>query len=151
MSEAIRINTGIKKYEILNENDETVAELVIDTNDTHLLNKFIELYDNAQKISEECRRRHESLGLDEKDGITTEDAKSILEINETAVNEMIEEIEKMFGKGLILDVFAEHHKLNSNFVPDISLIQGFFEQIMPIVHGIFEKKSKYSPNKTGKC
>lgn len=83
--------------------------------------------------------------MDEKDGITTKDAKDILKLNEKAVNGLIAEIEKMFGKGLIHDIFKENYELNPNFVPDISLLQSFFEQIMPLLEGLVQKKAKYTP------
>lgn len=133
MSEVIRLNTGIKKYEIVNEDNERVAELAIDTNDTHLMNRFIELYENGNKIKEACEKRLEDLGIGDEDKITLEEAKKILDVNEYAVTQMIEETEKLFGKGLFHEVFKENYKLNPNFVPDVSLIQNFYEQIMPIV------------------
>lgn len=149
MSEVIKLNTGIKKYEIVNEENERVAELAIDTNDTHLMNRFIELYENGNKIKEACEKRLEDLGIDDGDRITLEDAKKILDVNEYAVKQMIEETEKLFGKGLFHEVFKENYKLNPNFVPDVSLIQNFYEQIMPIVETIFKKQQKYSPAKKG--
>lgn len=149
MSEVIKLNTGIKKYEIINEENERVAELAIDTNDTHLMNRFIELYENGNKIKEACEKRLEDLGIDDGDRITLEDAKKILDVNEYAVKQMIEETEKLFGKGLFHEVFKENYKLNPNFVPDVSLIQNFYEQIMPIVETIFKKQQKYSPAKKG--
>lgn len=149
MSEVIKLNTGIKKYEIVNEENERVAELAIDTNDTHLMNRFIELYENGNKIKEACEKRLEDLGIDDGDRITLEDAKKILDVNEYAVKQMIDETEKLFGKGLFHDVFKENYKLNPNFVPDVSLIQNFYEQIMPIVETIFKKQQKYSPAKKG--
>ena len=149
MSEVIRLNTGIKKYEIVNEDNERVAELAIDTNDTHLMNRFIELYENGNKIKEACEKRLKDLGIDDGDRITLEDAKKILDVNEYAVKQMIEETEKLFGKGLFHEVFKENYKLNPNFVPDVSLIQNFYEQIMPIVETIFKKQQKYSPAKKG--
>jgi hypothetical protein len=149
MSEVIKLNTGIKKYEIVNEENERVAELAIDTNDTHLMNRFIELYENGNKIKEACEKRLKDLGIDDGDRITLEDAKKILDVNEYAVKQMIEETEKLFGKGLFHEVFKENYKLNPNFVPDVSLIQNFYEQIMPIVETIFKKQQKYSPAKKG--
>ncbi len=149
MSEVIRLNTGIKKYEIVNEDNERVAELAIDTNDTHLMNRFIELYENGNKIKEACEKRLEDLGIGDEDKITLEEAKKILDVNEYAVTQMIEETEKLFGKGLFHEVFKENYKLNPNFVPDVSLIQNFYEQIMPIVETIFKKQQKYSPAKKG--
>ncbi len=149
MSEVIRLNTGIKKYEIVNEDNERVAELAIDTNDTHLMNRFIELYENGNKIKEACEKRLEDLGVGDGDRITLKDAKKILDVNEYAVKQMIEETEKLFGKGLFHEVFKENYKLNPNFVPDVSLIQNFYEQIMPIVETIFKKQQKYSPAKKG--
>jgi Fe2+ transport system protein FeoA len=149
MSEVIKLNTGIKKYEIVNEENERVAELAIDTNDTHLMNRFIELYENGNKIKEACEKRLEDLGIDDGDRITLEDAKKILDVNEYAVKQMIEETEKLFGKGLFHEVFKENYELNPNFVPDVSLIQNFYEQIMPIVETIFKKQQKYSPAKKG--
>lgn len=145
MMETIKLSTGIKRIAIKNEEDVTVAFLTIDTNDTHLLNRFLELYEGAQKINEECKNSYEQLGLDEKEGITTKDAKDILALNEKAVNGLIEEVEKMFGKGLIHDIFKENYELNPNFVPDISLLQSFFEQIMPILDGLVKKNEKYKP------
>ena len=149
MSEVIKLNTGIKKYEIVNEDDERVAELVIDTNDTHLMNRFIELYENGNKIKESCKKQLENLGISNEDRIAMEDVKKILDVNEYAVKQMIEETEKLFGKGLFHEVFKENYKLNPDFVPDISLIQSFYEQIMPIVETIFKKQQKYSPAKKG--
>ena len=149
MSEVIKLNTGIKKYEIVNEENERVAELAIDTNDTHLMNRFIELYENGNKIKEACEKRLEDLGIGDEDKITLEEAKNILDVNEYAVKQMIEETEKLFGKGLFHEVFKENYKLNPNFVPDVSLIQNFYEQIMPIVETIFKKQQKYSPAKKG--
>ena len=150
MSEVIRVTTGIKRYDILNENDEKVAELVIDTNDTHLLSRFIELYDNVYKIQDDCGRRLDNIGIEDDEQIEIEDAKKILSINEDAVNQIIAETEKLFGNNLFHEMYRENYDMNPEFVPDIALLQNFFEQIMPIVRTVLQKKSKYSPNKKGR-
>ena len=150
MSEVIRVTTGIKKYEILNENDQKVAELVIDTNDTHLLSRFIELYDSVYKIQDDCGRRLDDIGIEDEEQIEIEDAKKILTINEDAVSQIIAETEKLFGNNLFHEMYRENYEFNPDFVPDIALLQNFFEQIMPIVKTVFQKKSKYSPNNKGR-
>ena len=150
MNEIIRVNRGIKKYAVVDEEDNIIAELIIDTNDTSLLDRFIELYDNVRDIKNNCDKKFEKLGLNEKENIDTKDAKAILGVNKEAVNNIIDEIEKLFGKGLFKTMFEDNYELNPGFVPDIALIEDFFKQIMPIITSIFQNKSKYSVGKKGK-
>ena len=105
MNNTIRINSGIKKYAIQNERDEVVAELIIDSNDDSLMTRFIDLMEKSQEIYKRYSTETEKISISEE--ITVSEARRILDINSAAVNELIEETEKMFGDGLIHDIPPE--------------------------------------------
>lgn len=150
MNNTIRINSGIKKYAIQNERDEVVAELIIDSNDDSLMTRFIDLMEKSQEIYKRYSTETEKISISEE--ITVSEARRILDINSAAVNELIEETEKMFGDGLIHDIFSENYRINKDFVPDISVLISFYEQIAPIVTSMIKDRgttSKYSVSNKG--
>ena len=147
----IKFNSGIKKIGIENENGTIVAELIINSGDDKLYDKFISLMDNLKEIQESSDKKIEALGLNSVDSIDTEDMKKLLDVNREAVESLIEETEKMFGAGLIRKMYADNYELNPDFLPGLEMLFEFYEQILPIVEEIFRNKhSRYSPAKRGR-
>ncbi len=152
MTEKIVINSGLRKYAIENENGEIVAEVVIDANDNSTMERFMDLYDRAAEIEKNFQEEVNALGIKDTKNITTAEAKTILQLNRKAIEDLVYETEEMFGDGLIHDIFKANYENNKDFCPDISAIVSFYEQIVPILTNIFEgfSNSKYSVKKRHK-
>lgn len=148
-NEVIRLGSGIKNYEILNENDERVAVLRINVKDTHLMEKFVALFESADKIAKKMNASIEKFNkLESK---TVEDNKKIAKESTNAINQLVKDTEAVFGAGLFREIFAECYELDAEFVPDIDSIIEFYEQVTPIMKTIFEQKNnKYGVAKKGK-
>lgn len=152
MNEIIKFDSGIKKYCIENENGTVVAELLINSKDNSLYDKFLSLMENVKNIQAESNKKIADFGLESVDSITSDDMKKLLEVNKKAIEALIEETEKMFGEGLIRRIYADNYRLNPDFLPGLESLFEFYEQILPIVEGIFRQKhAKYSPAKRGKA
>ena len=65
---------------------------------------------------------------------------------------MIREIDALFGKDTIKNVFHECYELNENFVPDEDALVDFVNTVMPVMNELFKTRTeaihrKYSPNR----
>ena len=65
---------------------------------------------------------------------------------------MIEEIDSLFGKDTIRNVFRECYELDEDFVPDEDALIDFVNTVMPVMNDLFDMRTKeirkkYSPNR----
>ena len=144
-STSIKLSSSIKHIAIENENGEVVTELLVDYSDESTMSRLMDLVDRLEEIGNETQKKIDEAGFIEDEKITKENAKEVLKINTEAINSLIEETELMFGKGLIHNIFKDNYELNPKFVPDIDVLTDFYNQIIPIIEGIFkDKQKKYS-------
>lgn len=148
---AIKVSTGIVSYPIYDENDNKVATLVFDKNDSQLIDKIVSLKENLRSISAKFEKNFESaIGDDEEIG--SDQMIAAMKVYRSAANDVINEFEEIFGEGLFREIFAVNYKLNPEFCPTIDAIYSVFDELMPIVTEAIAsstKTAKYSPANKG--
>ena len=143
----IKINSGLLEYPILNEYDQQVATLIIDKNDMSIVDKMINLKKRANEVSEMLQSVH----TEQKDAITENEMSDILKLYNDAAAKMVEETEKVFGDGIVHDIYAASYAMNPNFVPSPDALYEIYENFIPVVIEALKKSAepKYSPAKKG--
>lgn len=148
----IKVNSGIKRIAIENEKEEVVSVLILDTNDSTIVERFATLMERIEQIYADCQKAVKEENISDDDVLTIEQAKRLAAINKTAINELIKETEKMFGDRLIRDAFKDNYTLNKDFVPDILTLKDFYQQLIPVITSVYQHKTtaKYGVEKRGK-
>lgn len=145
---AIKIDSGLVTYPILNERDEEIATLVIDKNDSTIIERLVELRERAIEIEQELAE----IGTNDSEAMTAEEVTEAMAVYNEAARKMVEETEKIFGDGIVHEIYSQNYALNPNFVPSIDALSQIYEQFIPLLQEIFkaeDKKPKYSPAKKG--
>lgn len=147
----IKINSGIKKIGIENEDGEVVAVLKIDISNNNIINKFANMVNRANEIQENFNSK-----IEEKErllgNITSENVSEIMDIYKKSAKELVDETTILFGTEIFKDIFADNYEIDPDFIPDVSVITDVFAQLMPILKELFanQKSDRYSPAKKGK-
>lgn len=148
----ISINTGIKLIDVTNERGEVTCTLKINTGDSKTVERFANVIDNLNKISDELSEEAKKINE-----IEDEREKNIQSINAhvSAIQKTVDEIDYIFGAGCIRNIYHECYELNESFLPDETMLMDFLESVMPIMNELFNerfeaKRQKYNVNRKGK-
>ena len=68
---------------------------------------------------------------------------------------MIREIDTLFGKDTIRNVFRQSYEMHEDFVPDEDALIDFVNAVMPVMSDLFQTRNeairkKYSPNRAAR-
>ena len=162
-NKSISFDTGIKKIAVNDMDGELITVLRIKTSDANVAKKFVEISRNLDEIAnsgaekakvfEEKYKEYEN----QKYENIPEDARNEIIIDASIVRievleKMIEEIDSLFGKDTIRNVFRECYELDEDFVPDEDALIDFVNTVMPVMNDLFDMRTKeirkkYSPNR----
>ena len=132
-------------------------ELLLDSTDMSIFNRFVEMYDKVQKIADELevelKRVKEE--CDAEGETSTAGVTAYINVYIEHIKKIAAEFDGVFGDGFMHKVFRENYELNPNFVPDELSITELLEAIIPIMEDAYgerikRNKSKYSAAKKGK-
>lgn len=160
---SITFDTGVKKIAVNDQDGELITVLKINTADAATAKRFVELASNLEEIAnsgekkaDDCKEKYkkfeqqkfEDIPDEVKTGIIMDSSKIHIEILERMINE----IDTLFGKGTIRNVFSENYELHEDFVPDEDALIDFVNSVMPVMNDLFEIRTKairkkYSPNR----
>ena len=162
----ISFDNGIKKIEVNDMNGNHITTLLINTADAATAKRFVELANNLEEIvnsgedkiavykekyKEYENREFEDLPDEVKTGIIVDASEMHIGILEG----MIREIDALFGKNTIHNVFKECYELHEDFVPDEDALVDFVNIVMPVMNELFQTRTeaihkKYSPNRAAR-
>lgn len=162
----ITFDDGIKTIEVNNLEGEVITVLRINTADAATATRYAELVHNLQEIVnlgnndvkayEEKYKKYEGDEFDKipndvKMGIIVDASKMRVGILEG----MIREIDALFGKDTIRNVFRKNYELHEDFVPDEDALVDFLNAVMPVMSELFQTRTeeihkKYSPNRAAR-
>ena len=147
----IKIESGIVQYPVLNEKDEQVAVLVIDRNDNTIIDKLINLQKEIIEMDKSFTEKYDSVIDKSSKEITSEQMKEALSIYRDSINRMIEETEKLFGEGIVHDIYSINYQLNPDFLPSANALYALYDAFIPVVTSVIRENSspKYSPANMG--
>ena len=162
-NKSISFDTGVKKIEVNNMDGELITVLRIKTSDANVAKKFVEIAGNLDEIansgdekakvfSEKYKEYEKQKLEDSPDDVKTEIIVDASNFRMEVLEKMIEEIDSLFGKGTIRNVFRECYELDEDFVPDEDALVDFVNTVMPVMNELFDMRTqairkKYSPNR----
>lgn len=163
MGTVLNFDNGIKKIEICNMDGELLTVLKINIADADTAKKFVNLASNLEDIATsgeekakafaEKYKEYEKQEFDElPDNVKTDIIIGATNVRIEVLNKMIEEIDGIFGKDTIRNVFRECYEINEDFVPDEYALVDFVNRIMPVMNDLFdirinEIRKNYSPKR----
>ena len=162
-NKSISFDTGVKKIEVNDMDGELITVLRIKTSDANVAKKFVEIAGNLDEITnsgdekakvfkDKYKEYEEQKFEDIPDDVKTEIIVDASNVRIEVLEKMIEEIDSLFGKNTIRNVFRECYELDEDFVPDEDALVDFVNKVMPVMNDLFdmrtkEIKKKYSPNR----
>lgn len=163
---SITFSRGVKKIAVRDEDNKVITVLHIDTADTATATRFVELTNNLEavvnlgeedvaayreKYKEYEGEEFEKLPEDVRTNIIVDASKMRIGILEG----MIREIDALFGKDTIHNVFSDCYERHEDFVPDEDALVDFFNAVMPVMNDLFQTRTeeihkKYSANRASR-
>ena len=140
-----------------------ITTLLINTADAATVKRFVELANNLEDVVnsgedkiavyKEKYKEYEHKEFDDlPDDVKTNIIVDASDMHIGILEGMIREIDALFGKDTIKNVFHECYELNENFVPDEDALVDFVNTVMPVMNELFKTRTeaihrKYSPNR----
>lgn len=163
MENRLSFDDGVRKISIYNTDDELLTVLKINVADVDTARRFVELIQNLEEIADsgsgmadvfkEKYKEYESQSFDTiPDNVKMEIIVDASKVRIGVLNRMIAEIDALFGKDTIRNVFKECYELHEDFVPDEDALIDFVNKVMPVMNELFSMRNeeihkKYSPNR----
>mgnify|MGYP004506278721 CR=1 FL=1 len=145
--EEIRLDSGVKKIAIKDEDDEVIAVLRINVADAEVIEKFAKVIDDLNNISARCdaeaKKMHPAAEeVAESDDVMAQIPKAV-EINQIRVKyikEIMDTLDSLFGQDTM-------HSIYGDTVPDEMALVDFIESIVPVMNKLFGKRLELSRKK----
>lgn len=166
MENRLSFDDGVRKIDIYNTNDEYLTTLKINVADVDTARRFAELIQNLEQIAdsgsgmadvfEEKYKEYESQSFDDlPDNVKLDIIVDASKVRIDVLNRMIAEIDALFGKDTIRNIFKECYELHEDFTPDEDALIDFVNKVMPVMNELFsmrneEIRKKYSPNRAAR-
>lgn len=130
-------------------------ELLLNSADMSVFNRFAELYSKVQNIATEAEAEIKHVKEKYSDQASVDCVKAFINVNIKHVQRIMAELDNVFGEGFVRKVYRENYELNPDFVPDELSITELIEAMIPIMEDTYgerikRNKSKYSAAKKGK-
>ena len=150
--EELKLNNGIKKIEIKNEDGDLITVLNVNVADADTAERFGQIIHNLERISDNCekeaatwKKEHDATPEDENAKI-----KQALQINRIRVKylrQIADEIDNLFGEDTLKNVYGD-------ITPDEMALVEFIEGVIPIMNKLFGKRyemtrKRYSSGRKG--
>lgn len=136
--------------------------IAIDMSDSNMVGKFSKLvqnmdiiYDRYAELEKQINEKYKNRTLTNEDDVDIEQIIERADFRIKVINDVIDEINNVFGKDTLRKVFRDSYELNEDFIPDEDAINDFLDQMIPIMTKLFNErfdrnKKKYNPNRRGK-
>lgn len=140
--EELRLDNGIKKIAIKNEDDDVITVLRINVADAEVIEKFAKVIDDLNNISARSEAESKKMDLptvNEEDDVMAQIPKAV-EINQIRVKyikEIMDTLDSLFGKETM-------HSIYGDTVPDEMALVDLVEGIVPIMNKLFGKRLEIS-------
>ena len=128
---SIKIETGLKTYDIEHENGNIRGQITINPKDMGFFSK-------AQKMRDTIL--HYMDNLDVNDSTKTE--QQIIDIFDNTDKIIKEEIDKLFGEGTSIIIFGQQSSLST--INGVTFVERFLSAFMPIIQEEFKQEIQNS-------
>lgn len=159
----ITFDDGIKTIEVNNLEGELITVLRINTADAATATRFVELVHNLEEVVNlgeddvnSYREKYKEYEGEEFDKLPDEVRMDIIvdasKMRIGIIEGMIREIDTLFGKDTIRNVFRQSYEMHEDFVPDEDALIDFVNAVIPVMSDLFQTRNeairkKYSPNR----
>ena len=159
----ITFDDGIKTIEVNNLEGELITVLRINTADAATATRFVELVHNLEEVVNlgeddvnSYREKYKEYEGEEFDNLPDEVRMDIIvdasKMRIGIIEGMIREIDTLFGKDTIRNVFRQSYEMHEDFVPDEDALIDFVNAVIPVMSDLFQTRNeairkKYSPNR----
>ena len=166
MENRLSFDDGVRKISIYNEEEELLTVLRINVADADTARRFVELIQNLEQIADsgsgmadvfkEKYKEYESQSFDDlPDDVKMDIIVDASKVRIDVLNRMIAEIDALFGKDTIHNIFKECYERHEDFTPDEDALIDFVNKVMPVMNELFsmrneEIRKKYSPNRAAR-
>ena len=166
MENRLSFDDGVRKISIYNEEEELLTVLRINVADADTARRFVELIQNLEQIADsgsgmadvfkEKYKEYESQSFDDlPDDVKMDIIVDASKVRIDVLNRMIAEIDALFGKDTIRNIFKECYERPEDFTPDEDALIDFVNKVMPVMNELFsmrneEIRKKYSPNRAAR-
>lgn len=141
-------DSGIKEIAIENEKGEVVSVLRVNVADREVAERYGKIIDRLTEISEKAEAESQQIEQEYKDKeLSIEDMRFITRKECSYIRDIIFEIDALFGKNTIRNVFKENYEIDDCFVPSEDMLEDFMLQIMPIMEKFFKQKFQQTQKK----
>ena len=162
----ITFDDGIKTIEVNNLEGELITVLRINTADAATATRFVELVHNLEEVVNlgeddvnSYREKYKEYEGEDVDNLPDEVRMDIIvdasKMRIGIIEGMIREIDTLFGKDTIRNVFRQSYEMHEDFVPDEDALIDFVNAVMPVMSDLFQTRNeairkKYSPNRAAR-
>lgn len=166
MENRLSFDDGVRKISIYNEEEELLTVLRINVADADTARRFVELIQNLEQIADsgsgmadvfkEKYKEYESKSFDDlPDDVKMDIIVDASKVRIDVLNRMIAEIDALFGKDTIHNIFKECYERHEDFTPDEDALIDFVNKVMPVMNELFSMRNekirkKYSPNRAAR-
>lgn len=166
MENRLSFDDGVRKISIYNEEEELLTVLRINVADADTARRFAELIQNLEQIADsgsgmadvfkEKYKEYESQSFDDlPDDVKMDIIVDASKVRIDVLNRMIAEIDALFGKDTIHNIFKECYERHEDFTPDEDVLIDFVNKVMPVMNELFSMRNekirkKYSPNRAAR-
>ena len=128
---SIKIETGLKTYDIEDENGNIRGQITINPKDMSFFGKAMKMRDTIL---------HYMDNLDVNDSTKTE--QQIIDIFDNTDKIIKEEIDKLFGEGTSIIIFGQQSSLST--INGVTFVERFLSAFMPIIQEEFKQEIQNS-------
>nr|DAR49671.1 MAG TPA: hypothetical protein [Caudoviricetes sp.] len=128
---SIKIETGLKTYDIEDENGNIRGQITINPKDMSFFGKALKMRDTILHYMDD---------LDVNDSTKTE--QQIIDIFDNTDKIIKEEIDKLFGEGTSIIIFGQQSSLST--INGVTFVERFLSAFMPIIQEEFKQEIQNS-------
>ncbi len=145
----LQLDLGVKKIAIKDEDGDVITVLRVNIADASTANRFGGIIKRLEVMAEECRKESEEWEKQHGDApMSANDIISLNEIRLKYINNIIGEIDGLFGAGTIANIYG------ADVVPDEDALSDFIGGVIPVMSDMFNQRyemhrKKYNSNRTG--
>ena len=151
--ENLNFNKGILRIKVNEYGD----VLLLDSSDLSIFNRFHALYKRLNELADNANRDVEEVVEKYKDEeeLSVDMVHDYVSLTIRYSENVMKELNAIFGSDFTAKVFRENYELNADFVPDELVLTELVEALIPVMEKAYgervqRNKSKYNANKRGK-
>lgn len=148
MADKYKISTGIRKIDLVDEDDELICTLRINTADPMIPKRFKDLYDKVKTKGDAYRKQSGALAK-RVQGSSFDDMEPLFKVRIDFCKGLEADVDAVFGPGTVQAATAKQREINPDYIPDELWYTDFITQIMPIMNELFASHFEQAKDKYG--